>query len=304
MAKESDQAIRSFLLENFEIDAIIIRSDGYNFSENTNLTEILLLGTKTKPASDHLTRYIFLKTLDSNSAEVVNHVLKTGYANEEIDNPNFRSVTLRQSGLDKTNLFIPISLSDYWLANVWKGINRSSLISSTKDLHLSLEEGLRSRQGGKYPECGLSTHDTIGLGNRDTWIVKEELDNVNFDTIAVRHRRNTPELNIPEFIIPAKSISYGLRNTDNRCSFDVSNVQDSIILEGFNGFDEFAIYAQLDDYNLNKKWKDWVIKRSVNLAVIETLHIEAPNTYFFAYYSKSPRAFSSKFWNVKTTIPR
>jgi hypothetical protein len=36
------------------------------------------------------------------------------------------------------------------------------------------------------------------------------------------------------------------------------------------------------------------------LAIIETLHIEAQNTYFFAYYSEFPRAFSSKFWNVQT----
>ena len=38
--------------------------------------------------------------------------------------------------------------------------------------------------------------------------------------------------------------------------------------------------------------------RTSHLGIIETLHIEAPGTYFFAYYTKTPRVFGSSFWNV------
>jgi hypothetical protein len=298
LSKESDQAIRSFLLENYKVEGIVIRSDGFNFSENTNFSEILLLCKREKPSKNSSTTYISLKTLDSGSKYHVEHVLKSRSVGEEIDNPNFRAVTFRQSDLNKTNLFIPISLSEPSIMLIWQLIEKSELIMSTKDLGLKLEEGLRSRQGGRYPECGLSANDTEGLTTRDFWIIKD--NDLTQENITVKLKITGTELNIPEFSIPKKCTCFGLRNSDNRTSFDVSDVQDRILVDRFEEFDQFATYCDLNASNINSKWKRWVCERSVHLAVIETLHIEAPNTCFFAYYSEQPRAFSSKFWNVKT----
>jgi hypothetical protein len=41
----------------------------------------------------------------------------------------------------------------------WKNLAKSKIMITTKELGLSLDEGLRSRQGGKYPESGLSAID-------------------------------------------------------------------------------------------------------------------------------------------------
>src|SRR5207247_1241841 len=67
LAKESDQEIRSFLLKKYKVEAIIVRQDGFNFSENTVLTEILLLCKKEQPTEKSLTSYIALKSLDTSS---------------------------------------------------------------------------------------------------------------------------------------------------------------------------------------------------------------------------------------------
>jgi hypothetical protein len=291
LAKDTDQAIRSFLLKNYKIEGIVVRSDGLNFSDNTTFQEILLLCEKEKPTHDSLTTYIMLKNVNSMSYSIVEDILKKRHANEETDNPNYRAITFRQSELDRSNLFIPISLEDYSLMTTWKQIERSDLMETTEQLGLRLDEGLRSRKGGKYPECGLSANDTEDLTKRDYWIITS----VAKDSIDIKHR--FADL---AFTIPSRCTVFGLRNSQSRTSFDVSNVQDRILIETFKGFNNIAAYCELSDQNITTEWKKWVEGRSVNLAVIETLHIEAPNTYFFAYYSEKPRSFSSKFWNVQT----
>jgi len=215
-----------------------------------------------------------------------------GNQTKKIENQNYRAVTFLQSQLDPINLFIPVSVSDYALLKVWENTERSPKLKTTKEEGLTLDEGLRSRQEG-YPECGLSASDNIGLGSNDFWII-EKLD----DDIPIKHR--VEEISRIKFHVPIKSTFLGLRNIDNRTSFDVSEVEDRIMLEPFQEFTELAMYCNLNEDNLSLKWKDWVLKRGAHLAVIETLHIEAANTFLFAYYSEPLRAFSSKFWNVKT----
>lgn len=59
-------------------------------------------------------------------------------------------------------------------------------------------------------------------------------------------------------------------------------------------------FAQAHDYSnaLSTKWKEYLQKRMSNLGIIETLHVDASGTYFFAYYTEKPRVFGSSFWNV------
>jgi hypothetical protein len=120
--------------------------------------------------------------------------------------------------------------------------------------------------------------------------------NYDEENVFVRHRFKQDV----SFCIPKARTYLGLRNTLNRTSFDVSNVQDRILIEKFEEFEDFAAFCDLVGNNLSSNWKKWVLNRGVNLAVIETLHPEARNTYFFAYFSEPSRSFSSKFWNVKT----
>jgi hypothetical protein len=108
LSKETDQSIRNFILKNYRIDAIVTRSEGYNFSENTTLSEILLLCKKEKPLPASLTTYIVLKNLDSVSKDHVKYILESEATNQEIENPNYHAMTFFQKELNPENLFIPI----------------------------------------------------------------------------------------------------------------------------------------------------------------------------------------------------
>lgn len=116
-----------------------------------------------------MTTYIALKSLDASSKHHVEHVLKNRKPNQEIENQNYRAVTFLQSKLDPTNLFIPVSVTDYALLKIWDFAEHSQILKTTKQVGLELDEGLRSREGGSYPQCGFSADDTIGLGKDDFW---------------------------------------------------------------------------------------------------------------------------------------
>lgn len=97
LTKSSDRKVRQFLLDNYSVQYICARTDRPNFSEDTDLREILLVATKG--SSESPVQYILLDGLDAESQKILK--------GEEGKTFQVREIPFEAIGVH--NLFSPLS---------------------------------------------------------------------------------------------------------------------------------------------------------------------------------------------------
>jgi len=288
LTKETDIGIREMLCCNYDIKYVVVREDALNFSDSTNLREILLIASKSKHP-DNVVTFITLKELDSTLLPEIKHAEKLAKKGEVYNHGRFRIYKIAQEDLDPLNLFKPIAVSDTRILKFWEGVSKNSRLSQASELGIELEEGVRSRMGGSFPETALLDKKAIGLRSRDIWIVQK----CTKSKVTVKNRFTKDSLAIPfQALIPC------VRNSAGRDKIDLSALEEYVISRRYKNHRHFLSISGLDPKSLSAKWRKYVERRISNLGIIETLHVGSSGTYFFAYYTKKPRVFGSSFWNV------
>jgi len=230
-----------------------------------------------------------LKKLDSKLIKEIQHQKRLLKKGEAYEDKYFRIYKVSQESLDPSNLFKPIAVSDVRILKFWEEISHSNRLERAHELGIDLEEGTRSRQGGKFPETALLDKGAIGLTSRDLWIAQK----VTEDKVKVKNRITKDSLEIPlEALVPCA------RNSAGRDKMDLSGLCEFVVSGKFDDHTHFASISGIDANALSTKWKEYLQRRMSNLGIIETLHVDASGTFFFAYYTEKPRVFGSSFWNV------
>jgi len=289
LVKESDLGVRKFLCKNYHLKYIVAREDALNFSDSTNLREILLVAEKSRGHIENSVTYIILKKLDSKLYPKIEHFRRLLKDGEFIDDRNIRVYKVDQKSLDPINLFRPMSVSDIRIIKLWEKLSKNSKLEVAKELGINLEEGARSREGGSFPETAILDKNIEGLISRDLWMF-EEIEN---DMVKAVNRYTKDSVKIPiHNLIPL------VRTSSGRNKMDLSDLNEFVVAGKFSEYKLFLSISGLKEKVLSSRWRKYLKKRVSHLGIIETLHIDAPGTCFFAYYTRVPRVFGSSFWNV------
>ncbi len=289
LVKETDLGIRKLLYNDYDMHYVIAREDALNFSDSTNLREILLVAKKRKKKEPGSVIYVTLKKLDSGLYPKIEHCKRLLKDREFIDEEDIRVYKVSQKSLDPDNLFKPIAVSDTRMTKLWEKMSENDKFEGAKEIGINLEEGVRSREGGSFPETAILDERITELTRRDLWLV-EEIKN-NF--VKARNRYTKDSVKIPTVaLIPC------VRTPTGRNKIDLSYLNEFVLSKRYKGHKQFLSISGLREKVLSSRWNKYLEKRVSHLGIIETLHIDAPGTCFFAYYTKIPRVFGSSFWNV------
>lgn len=286
--KDTDDGLRRMIFDNYDIKYIIIRSDALNFSESTTLREILLIAEKRKTL-ENCVNYVLLNHVDGDLYASIKYNAENLSQNQDYENDDFKLLKVKQSTLDPNNLFKPISVSDSKLLRLWENLEKNDKLALAIDIDLRFDEGIRSRKGGKFPEAVIVDENIKEVTKRDIWKTKK----ANNILIEAKNRFTGEVLDIPrDSLIPC------VRNNSGRMKIDLTNLNEFILYKNFKKSEQFMSLSDLTQNNLSSQWQAYLRKRQAHLGIVETLHIEAPGTHFFAYYSEIPRVFGSSFWNI------
>ena len=135
---ESTEKIRDYLLEKYHIDMIIVRGDRCNFSEDTELQEILLI-MKIKPGgnqtpADKLTNFIIIN--DLHDADLSNAITSACNSTEISTHQSFKHI--RHILPNTKNWFAPLSMSSFDIFGNIDAIIGSIPMTDIEEIHTKL----------------------------------------------------------------------------------------------------------------------------------------------------------------------
>lgn len=272
--------IRKFLVEKYSIKYIIVREDLSNFSEDTDLREMLLIADKPK-VKDSKVSFITIKKLDARSYQLIKKARDTTPIWNITENEYFRLINIPQSKLDIENFFKPISLQNYDLIKNWDDFKKSKNLISLDDLDIEISSRDDPEIGGSFQAmCFIAPDSQPRRG--DKWVVKD----VNKKTIRVEHYYTKDVIEIP-----TKVVLPGFRRMAYMTRIDVSDLKEYVLVDRFHSTDLFLSLTDIKKVDFNS-WKKYIIDKTSNICVAARFRITAPGTCVLSYYSKVGRAWS------------
>ncbi len=274
------ESIRKFLLEKYSIKYIIVREDLSNFSEDTDLREMLLIADKPKEKGNEVS-FVTIKKLDAKSYQLIKKARETIPRYDLTENEYFRLINIPQDDLDLKNFFRPISLQNFSLIKNWKDLSKSEKLTSLEELDIEISSRDDPEIGGSYQGMGL-----IASASRpqrgDKWIVKK----INKETIQVEHNYTKDIIDIP-----LKNVMPGFRRMAYRTKINVSDLEEYVLVDKFHSTDTFLSLTDIKKADFDS-WKRYIIDKTSNLCVAARFRITAPGTSVLSYYSERGRAWS------------
>lgn len=295
LTKSSDRKVRQFLLEEYDIQFLCARRDSANFSEDTQLREILLVARKG--ASDSAAKYIGLENLDVDPDEV--SLVARSADGPLVDAGNFSVITVPHNALGVHNLFGPFAVNNPELLEVADSVYSSPRLTKLGDIGAGLIGGVGSGGKGIDPESKdkdwqegvINARDVQGLREHDIWIYESE----DSDTVTAEHRQISVKVTFQKsHLVP------DFRRTPNRAELNVSGYPEYALIEPPED-EEFFKYTEFE--HLPRNWKSEVTRRLGRLALLRRVNLTAPGTRHLAYYSDEKRAFHGTLW-VATSLTK
>ncbi len=286
LMKESDFGIRKMLMDEYGLDYIILRSDAPNFSEDTDLREILLVAQKGKKIDN--INYVILRNIDIHPSKIKKAVSKLEIGMES----DFGEYLIRNipiSELDRNNLFKLISVQNFDLFKILESVEKGNYICSINKSSVSVTRGV---EGGKraiiFPKFSINEKGAPYLKKKDVWIFKKQTKG----TIVVQHRfiRN-------EFEIPINSILPNLRRISGRDKIDVSKLKEYLLTDSFDEIDSFL--NMVEENEIPSDWKSYLLRRKSHLCFVCRFDMGAPGTHHLGFYSDVERVFPGVTWVLK-----
>ena len=276
--KKSDGGIRQLLLDDYQIEYIVSRSDEPNFSEDTDLREVLLVARKTQNKGP--TTYVTIDGLDHDFTSLPE---KAGEP-EPGETADINGIELQKVDVDQlnpNNLFGPLAVNNKELLKAWGEVTKSSKITALEDLGLGM---IRGAQGGGHdargynPEMTLNAIDAYKMDDKDVWQVHDETP----ETITAKHRHTGDK-----FDIPRENVVKNTRRFSGRRTMDLSGLKEYAVVKRFDRFDTFESLTEQEDIPV-EKWAQRVEDRLSHFALIRRGDMTAPGLSHTAFYSDDP----------------
>lgn len=290
--KTTDSGVREMLIEEYNIQHIIARSDAPNFSEDTDLREILIVAEKQRESENSSTAYTVLDGLTEiepddlrkDAAELAEGEIKS--SRSKVKRYNKDQYTTRRfptSELEEHNLFAPFTVDNHEMFDLWHQIRGREEFTRLGDLERPwLTGGLGF--GGNAPDCkeAILNNPDSTLHNDDIWVVVDETS----DTITVKHRHLEESVDIPR-----ENTEPAFHRIPHSPQLDLSTLNEhAVIRDEFDGVDRFFQLGEIEEYP-KENWTELAEKRLSHLGFMRRLDLTASGLRHLTHYSDDPRLF-------------
>ncbi|UBF19622.1 type IIG restriction modification enzyme [Halorubrum tailed virus 10] len=284
--KSTDSGVREMLLNDYDIEYIFAREDNPNFSEDTDLREVMIIARKGN-TEDASTTYVSLDGLDVDSSLIrnVSEQLKDEKAGEveTIEDGSSTATVWRvpREQMDTHNLFSPFAVQNHSLFQLWGDILEQE-DNLTQIQHL--DAGL-TRGGSSHPWTGgcIGAPDT-NLRKSDVWQVKS----ANEDKLEVKHRHVGETVTVPRDAVEP----YFLRKP-YRQKLDITDLEEHTVVREFDELDRFLSLSEED--GIPDGWESHIVDNAAHTSIPETVDLTAPGTSHIVYFTSKPRV-SHRMW--------
>jgi hypothetical protein len=289
--KTTDSGVRQMLLEEYNIQHIIARTDAPNFSEDTDMREILLVAEKRQDSEGASTAYTILNGLSkidpadllADTAELAEGEVKS--SEERTRQYNSQGYVTRRfptSELEEHNLFSPFAVENHELFELWYQIRDRDAFTRIDDLQDAwLTGGLGFSSTVPDHKPALINNPDANLRQNDVWI----LDELDEDHLIAEHRFIGEEVRIPrEAVVP------DFHRFSYRSKLDLSDLEEfAVLYDDFDGSDRFWELGETDGQH--ETWPRLAEKRLSHLGFMRRVDLTASGLCHLGYYSEPGRLY-------------
>lgn len=285
--KKSDTGVRKMLVEEYDVEYIFAREDSLNYSEDTDLREVLIIAQKGQ-SENSSTAFVSHDGLDVEPKKIKETANNTD-TGETTYKDNYTVQRIALENLNINNLFSPYSVTNPELFDTWETVASGLSLTTLDSLDVGRIRGIGSAGYGAmhvHPEASLNDPDAYKFGDRDLYI----FDNESNDSVVAKHR-HTGET----FKIPRDDVVPNLRRYTGRQKSDLSDIPEYAALN--DDWSSGDRYMQLtDESTIPNKWSDRVKSRLGHIALVRRVNLTAVGTHHLAYYSDSKRLYPDMMW--------
>lgn len=290
--KTTDSGVREMLIEEYNIQHIVARADAPNFSEDTDLREILIVAEKQQDSEDASTAYTVLNGLTeidpadllADTQELAEGEVESSRSKtKRYDRNEYTTRRFPTSELEEHNLFAPFTVENHEMFDLWYQIRDRDAFTRLGDLEDPwLTGGLGF--GGNAPDCkeAILNNPDSHLHDDDIWVVDDEKE----DTITAKHRFLEETIDIPR-----KNTEPAFHRIPHTSKMDLSDLPEyAVIRDDFEEVDQFFQWGEIDEYP-KENWTELAEKRLSHLGFMRRLDLTATGLRHLAFYSDDPRLF-------------
>lgn len=301
--KTTDAGVREMLLDEYNIQHIIARTDNPNFSEDTDMREILLIAEKQEDVEGASTAYSMLDgltkldpaDLGADTTELAEGEVQSSRSIEKHYNgEGYETRRFPTKELEEHNLFAPFAVNNHELFDLWYQIRDREVFTRIDDLEGAwLTGGLGFSSTVPDNKDSVINHPDANLRTDDVWVVKGDTD----ESVTAYHRYIEESVDVPK-----TALAPTFHRFAHRPKLDVSDLQEYAVLQ--QDFENSNRYWELSDEDgPPESWPDLVVKRLGHLGFMRRVDLTASGLRHLAYYSKEPRAFHGMMFCLPGLAP-
>lgn len=285
--KKSDKGVREMLVEEYNVEYVFAREDAPNYSEDTDLREVLIIAQKGQ-SNHNGTAFVSHDGLDIDTSSMV----ETAEDTEPGEISQSGSCSIQRILLEDLNIndfFAPFSVENPELFNTWEKVTDDISLTTLDSLDTGRIRGIGSAGNGVmhvHPEASLNDPNAYKYSDRDLYVTKREDD----DSITAKHRH------IGEtFIIPREEIVPNLRRYAGQRKINISDIPEYAILnDDWSDADKYMSFT--DEPTIPDKWSNRVDSRLGHISLVRRVDLTAVGTHHLAYYSEDMRLYPDMMW--------
>jgi len=303
LSAKSAKQIRRFISSNYDVEYIVTSWQRAAFSESTQYREILLILRKLHSRRKHETqtcRIVNLKSLPRNLEEAHSMTDEMKRVTSDYNSERMMVAIVTQEELEDTldNWFVHVASFDPKISKTWVTFSAHAIKkllpfrNYIKKRKLDVIRGVETRGQYGFPfyEAFIVRDQNKALKSHDLWYAEKVEDR----TILARNRFTNEAIEIGK-----KKLCYGIRRASGLNTIDLSNSQDYVVIEPFEGIERFLPSKSVDNFRSHSQsWKKYVRSRFGEFLISRRFDLSATGTHFLAYYSAEPTT-GQNLWSLK-----
>jgi type I restriction-modification system DNA methylase subunit len=303
LGAKSAKQIRRFISINYDVEYIVTSWQRAAFSESTQYREILLILRKLHSRRKHETqtcRIVNLKLLPKNMEEAHSIAEEMKMLKSEYNSERMMAAIVTQEELEDTidNWFVHVASFDPKISKTWVTFSAHAIKkllpfrNYIKKRKLDIIRGVETRGQYGFPfyEAFVVKDQNKALKSHDLWFAEKAKDT----TILVRNRFTNEAIEIAK-----KKLCHGIRRASGLKTIDLSNSQDYVVIEPFEGIERFLPSKSVDNFRSHSQsWKKYVRSRFGEFLISRRFDLSATGTHFLAFYSAEPTT-GQNLWSLK-----
>jgi hypothetical protein len=299
----SARQIRKFISNNYDVEYIITSWQRSAFSESTQYREILLILKKLRSSGEHeipKCKVVDLKSLPRNMEEARSTAEEIREVTSEYDSKRIAATIITQEELKETldNWFVHIASLDPKISKTWVSLRSHAakrLLTFSdylKKRKLDIIRGVETKGVFGFPfyEAFVVREPNRALKSYDIWFAAKIEDR----RILAKNRFTNESIEIER-----KKLRYGIRRASGMNAIDLSDSQDFVITESFQGMEKLLPSKSVQNFKRHcGSWQKYVESRFGKFLVSRRFNLSAIGTHYLAYYSDEPTT-GQNMWSLK-----